>query len=473
MLSKWRFAPPHLRKPRVELKFAPEPEISQPPAGSPDTLPVESESCASVMSVKTIGTFLGAAKREGRLRRRRISVPMLASGGVLIAVGGLAFLLSILLPLLGVARLLTPFVMLGPCLAAWGLPLLLLALLPEDTYIVRLVIFVLHLVFILFFLVFGALTGVSLMGVIDVTDAPAWFRYCTSAWYGLLAGSYIVCACRTRGAWNADKSPRNILADAWRTLGLWYLSVALIHEVGALPRLAFDSKWKSSAEFVVLQTLSFELVAMGALALWPEFRMRMQALLASRGEGISAAAGISAIIGQASVESLLEVWETRFCGVDMDRVTRESMASNMPDPSLGALSRSVDFGAVDAFLSHSWHDDADSKWEAVQLWRSDFVAKFGREPVAWIDKYCIDQESIEDSLMCLPLFLCGCQKLVIFYGPTWPSRLWCVVESFLWLCKWARAFTILSCTSSPAAVLSTISTQCTLSALTPKTGRRC
>jgi len=343
----------------------------------------------------------------------------------------LFFVLSILLPLLGVARPLTPFVMLGPCLAALGLPLLLLALLPEDTYLVPLVIFVCHLLYILFFLVFGALTGVSLMGVIDVTDAPAWFRYCTSAWYGLLAGSYIVCACRTRGAWNADKSPHNILADAWRTLGLWFFSLALLMEFAALPRLAFDSKWKSSVEFVVLQTVSFELVAMGALARWPEFRMRMQALLASRGEGISAAAGISAIIGQASVESLLEVWETRFCGVDMDRVTRESMASNMPDPSLGALSRSVDFGAVDAFLSHSWHDDADSKWGAVQRWRSDFVAKFGREPVAWIDKYCIDQKAIEDSLVCLPLFLCGCTKLVIFYGPTYPSRLWCVVELFV------------------------------------------
>merc|ERR1712113_281647 len=44
------------------------------------------------------------------------------------------------------------------------------------------------------------------------------------------------------------------------------------------------------------------------------------------------------------------------------------------------------------------------------------------------DKCCIDQNSIETDLRCLPIFLCGCQKIVVFCGPTYLCRLWCIVE---------------------------------------------
>ena len=41
------------------------------------------------------------------------------------------------------------------------------------------------------------------------------------------------------------------------------------------------------------------------------------------------------------------------------------------------------------------------------------------------DKACIDQNSIEQSLACLPVFLAGCQTLLVVAGPTYCSRLWC------------------------------------------------
>ena len=53
------------------------------------------------------------------------------------------------------------------------------------------------------------------------------------------------------------------------------------------------------------------------------------------------------------------------------------------------------------------------------------------EPALWIsargirvDKGCIDQENIDDSLAALPLFLAGCTRLVIVLGPTYADRLW-------------------------------------------------
>merc|ERR1712048_1437494 len=90
----------------------------------------------------------------------------------------------------------------------------------------------------------------------------------------------------------------------------------------------------------------------------------------------------------------------------------------------------IKLGTCDAFISHSWHDSPHVKWEALQQWRSDFIAKNRREPVVWFDKASIDQNSIEYDLRCLPIFLYGCKDLVILCGTTYLSRLWCIVEIF-------------------------------------------
>ena len=50
-----------------------------------------------------------------------------------------------------------------------------------------------------------------------------------------------------------------------------------------------------------------------------------------------------------------------------------------------------------------------------------------------MDKFCIDQTSISDSLMCLPVFLAGCKQLYLFCGPTFLERLWCLLEIFVYL----------------------------------------
>eukprot|EP00928_Gymnodinium_smaydae_P028448 TRINITY_DN21698_c0_g1_i2.p1 TRINITY_DN21698_c0_g1~~TRINITY_DN21698_c0_g1_i2.p1 ORF type:complete len:619 (+),score=96.70 TRINITY_DN21698_c0_g1_i2:101-1858(+) len=87
-------------------------------------------------------------------------------------------------------------------------------------------------------------------------------------------------------------------------------------------------------------------------------------------------------------------------------------------------------GHCDAFLSHSWHDCPDAKWDALQAWRADFVARNAREPMIWLDRCCIDQSNIESDLRGLPLFLSGCKEMLVLCGPTYLSRLWCVMELF-------------------------------------------
>lgn len=51
----------------------------------------------------------------------------------------------------------------------------------------------------------------------------------------------------------------------------------------------------------------------------------------------------------------------------------------------------------------------------------------------WIDKYCINQKDVAEDLMCLPVFLAGCQKLVILCGDTYLERLWCIMEMTVFL----------------------------------------
>ena len=61
-----------------------------------------------------------------------------------------------------------------------------------------------------------------------------------------------------------------------------------------------------------------------------------------------------------------------------------------------------------------------------------------REPVVWMDKFCIDQTSIADSLMCLPVFLAGCKQLYLFCGPTFWND-YGVCWRFLCIWRWAVA----------------------------------
>ena len=51
----------------------------------------------------------------------------------------------------------------------------------------------------------------------------------------------------------------------------------------------------------------------------------------------------------------------------------------------------------------------------------------------WIDKCCIDQTDIETNLSCLPVFLAGCERLLVLCGETYSKRLWCVMELFVFL----------------------------------------
>lgn len=85
-------------------------------------------------------------------------------------------------------------------------------------------------------------------------------------------------------------------------------------------------------------------------------------------------------------------------------------------------------------MTHSSHDDPSHKWAALKAWRDRFVAENGgREPLLWIDKCCLlapeaGDERASDDVLRLPVYVAGCERLLVLLGPTFMRRLWCVVE---------------------------------------------
>jgi len=85
---------------------------------------------------------------------------------------------------------------------------------------------------------------------------------------------------------------------------------------------------------------------------------------------------------------------------------------------------------IDFFMSHSWKDDPEAKFRALEGVVDRFKRKHGRFPTLWIDKCCIDQENITDGLKVLPINVMECRQMLVLCGPTYAERLWCVWELF-------------------------------------------
>jgi hypothetical protein len=153
----------------------------------------------------------------------------------------------------------------------------------------------------------------------------------------------------------------------------------------------------------------------------------------------SAAASLACLIGSMDPKEAMDQAKARFRYVSLEKLAFEDLSDNTPDPALHLeQARLVKFGRCDAFISHSWHDDPDAKWAALQAWRASFVQERGREPRLWIDKVCIDQNNIDLDLRCLPIFLSGCDRLVVLCGNTYLSRLWCIMEIFSYIMMGGR-----------------------------------
>eukprot|EP00913_Durusdinium_trenchii_P026227 g24606.t1 len=213
-------------------------------------------------------------------------------------------------------------------------------------------------------------------------------------------------------SWTSQAAAFLLIRDCLRSFGClaWLCAV--------LPSDRFGSK-----------ALPGSLLMKSSVRRWVHFQ-----LLKASG-AFKAASSIAGFLGNRSKEKIMESARNACRYISMGKILKADMADPRPNVLLQALSTPCGLQEMKTCHPeiHSWHDDPESKWEALQAWRTAFKAQHQREPRLWIDKYCIDQTDIEASLVCLPVYLASCHTLLIIAGSTFLHRLWCMEEVFVFL----------------------------------------
>ena len=153
--------------------------------------------------------------------------------------------------------------------------------------------------------------------------------------------------------------------------------------------------------------------------------------LGKDGNAEQKAASVASLLGDGSVAQTLINAVQRFRAQPLSTLTINALLTSEPDASLYANSVPVKLGEVHAFVSHSWSDDGTLKYDMLHEWAHELGGD--DDKLVWLDKSCINQLDIDASLSCLPVFLSGCQKLLMLIGPTYITRLWCVMEVFIFM----------------------------------------
>ena len=177
--------------------------------------------------------------------------------------------------------------------------------------------------------------------------------------------------------------------------------------------------------------------------------------LGTRGNETQRAAAVAGLCGEVAPSKVLADATALFRAVSVSTLRAADFASSgvavgastsaaaaavsASDPAVGLGERSykAKLGEIDAFLSHSWKDEElcpGKKYEALERWAAANEAKNqGQGPTIWLDKMCIDQNDIDAALACLPVFLSGCKGMLVIAGPSYTTRLWCIMEIFTYI----------------------------------------
>jgi len=237
------------------------------------------------------------------------------------------------------------------------------------------------------------------------------------------------------GSWRMVLTPRAALGRLWLIMGLlapegisWMVSAFLL--------LFFASNRRSDdIRDVFSRTIGAVSLLSVATISHSNCRAYLQRLLSGMGqeaESANTAASIAATIGSIPVQNALKDALESFKSIPSNLITEADLASSAPAPSLSALAQHAPLGKVDYFLSHSWSDSAKNKWEALKRLEDRFREKHARAPTIWLDKACLNQSNIQESLAHLPVHMAGCRSLLIIAGSTYTSRIWTLLEIFVW-----------------------------------------
>ena len=348
-----------------------------------------------------------------------------------------------------------------------GACLLTLALFPTDARAIRVVC---ATWFVAVFVGFGALNTVAALA----GSRPAAHVASRGAEAALCFASAAALAPTLRCRGDRAMQPRPALRRLWIVIRLRLLGGCVFHSAFSIAIYVQGNsrvvdRWAVAAWSVA----DFLLAAIAT----PRNRGRLHRRLGRLGgrgteaEEAEEAAAIAALVGGSAPDAALERAARLLRCLPASRLLAADLASSGLGVStsatgLAAKTEPAAMGEVTAFLSHSWSDEEEApgaKHALLSRWAKRRQEKTGKEPTLWLvrrlsshshytllpritrahardeiiyaprtaqDKACIDQSNIEQSLACLPVFLAGCQTLLVVAGPTYCSRLWCVMELF-------------------------------------------
>ena len=289
-----------------------------------------------------------------------------------------------------------------------GICLIGLSVLPADTGTIRaasLVWFIYQLVDALYlrWIFFGGLeAGLTLVWAGSVVGSgslvtsepnPFYVPYvilrCCSAVATLR--SAIFCAFRV-GRYSVNPLPgRLALRFLWYQIRfIFFLQGCDLLWVGANDHIG---KVPYAQALGVARLVSGLISATMAVCLTAAVRRRIQGFFGGFGAAArdsSAASVITTMIGGDPVTSLRSANEQLRC-IRISVLNFEDIEQNVAIGTdadrLYERTEKVREGGVDAFLSHSWRDDAQLKWEKLNQYKQDFMASSGGvEPNCWLDK---------------------------------------------------------------------------------------
>lgn len=287
---------------------------------------------------------ISLAQREGRLARWRVQLPCLVLGlGV--------FFSSLALTTSAGYQMLNA---LGWCQQATGIVIFLMAVLPVDD---RMVSFSAGIVGLSMLSAGAVLAATVLAPMIPngirgdectlrvdfacyeraFNVAVPVFSICVYTITGIQAGS---AACRKR------KSARALLETTWRLLTRSFTITSCV----LLARFVISASWQRKIHPADNLLLGIWLGILASFTRSRTLRLRVQSLLAARGEQLLTAASVAAFLGNADAEQLISRAQSSFRAVPLSLVKEEHFLSNEPDCSLFALSEPIVLGQCDAFV---------------------------------------------------------------------------------------------------------------------------
>jgi hypothetical protein len=235
--------------------------------------------------------------------------------------------------------------------------------------------------------------------------------------------------------------PRIMLGRIWTIARAFFVSSACNWLIATCFLLAFESNEEGARNDLSADELTQHVGTTAILLFFgvlctEVIRKAIQRVLAGAGSAAaeaSSAASVSAVIGgNTDVRAALAEATRVFRTICFDQLTVNDLSSNAASSNLNSLARLARLGEIDFFLSHSWHDDHEAKWTALSRFATRFQCDYGRAPLLWFDKACLNQGDIAGSLSHLPVHMAGCQKLVVVAGVTYVTRLWALLELYVW-----------------------------------------